>query len=156
MNEDLEQLLGRLPARGVRPEIRSQVLDAVDARLEAEPASPWLRRSALAVAALLLLGIGMNVWVSARSSRHLVQLFGPTVSAGGGWLAGVDSHGDDALVQHYRLLRQLTSELEALSRGTFYEAIEKNPQMDRGHPGRAGGDRSGCERLFRVDHRYTA
>jgi hypothetical protein len=156
MNEDLEQLLGRLPARGVRSEFRAEVLGAIDARLRAGPASPLLRRSTWAVAALLLLGVGMNVWVSARSSRHLAQLFDPAASASGVWLAGADRRGDDALVQHYRLLRQLTNELQALSTGAFYEPPEKNPQMDRGRPGRAGGDQSGCERLFRVDHRYTA
>jgi hypothetical protein len=156
-NEDVEQLLGRLPARGVRPEIRAQVLGAVDARLQPEPASPWLRRSALAVAALLLLGVGMNLWVSARSTRQMAQLFGP---ASGAWLAQDHRAGQpgeaDALAQHYLLLRQLTSELEALSKGTSYEPMEKSPQMDRGRPARAGGDRSGCQRLFRVDHRYTA
>jgi hypothetical protein len=157
MNEDVKQLLGRLPARGVRPELRRQVLGAVDACLQPEPASPWLRRSALAVAALLLLGAGMNVWVGARSSRQMAQLFGP---ASGAWLAQEHRSGRpsdaDALAQHYLLLQQLSSELEALSKGTFHEPMEKSPQMDRGRPARAGGDRSGCQRLFRVDHRYTA
>lgn len=157
MNDDVEQLLGRLPARGVRPGLRSRVLGAVGACLQPEPASPWLRRSALAVAALLLVGVGMNVWVSARSSRHLAELFGTAVVTGA-WLADQPRQpaAAEALAQHYRLLQQLTSELEALSKGAFHEPPEKNPQMDRGRPARAGGDRSGCQRLFRVDHRYTA
>jgi len=77
MNDDVEQLLGRLTPRGVRPEMRPQVLAAVASELEAEPASPWLRRAALAVAASLLVGIAMNVWTSMASERHLAQLYGP-------------------------------------------------------------------------------
>ena len=77
MNDDIEQLLGRLTPRGVRPELRPQVLAAVASQLEAEPASPWLRRSALAVAASLLVGIAMNIWASHAAERRLARLFGP-------------------------------------------------------------------------------
>ena len=77
MNDDIEQLLGRLTPRGVRPELRPQVLAAVASQLEAEPASPWLRRSALAVAASFLVGIAMNIGASEMAERRLAQLFGP-------------------------------------------------------------------------------
>ena len=97
MNDDVEQRLGRLTPRGVRPELREQVLGAVESELhegtavqaaaptqshcepslDEAPPSPWLRRAAMAVAASLLLGIGLNVWVSKASERHLAELFGP-------------------------------------------------------------------------------
>ncbi len=77
MHDDIEQLLGRLTPRGVRPELRPQVLAAVASQLEVETASPWLRRSALAVAASILVGIAMNVWTSKVAERRLAQLFGP-------------------------------------------------------------------------------
>ena len=77
IDDDIEQLLGRLTPRGVCPELRPQVLAAVASQLEAEPASRWPRRSALAVAASLLLGIGMNIWASKSAERRLAELFGP-------------------------------------------------------------------------------
>ena len=77
MNDNIEQLLGRLTPRGVRPELRPQVLAAVASQLEVEPASPWLRRSTLAVAASILVGIAMNIWASEVAERRLAMLFGP-------------------------------------------------------------------------------
>ncbi len=161
MNDDIEQLLGRLTPRGVRPELRPQVLAAVTDQLQAEPASPWLRRSALAVVALLVLGIGMNVWVNDRSHRRLAQIFGQPgsdrTSESSLWLAGPGQPGDrDALAKRYAALQQLIHEFEAVSKGSYHEAPQKDPQMDRDRPGRAGGDRSGCQRLLRMDYRYTA
>jgi hypothetical protein len=97
MIDDMEQLLGRLTPRGVGAELRPRVLAAVANELRAEPngwgdsctvapgggsatatpTTPWLRRSALAVAASLLVGIAMNLWASASAERRLAQLFGP-------------------------------------------------------------------------------
>ena len=98
MNDDVEQRLSRLTPRGVRPELRGQVLAAVaDCRrarcatagqaggsgkravqwhtLSPQPPFPWLRRAAMAVAASLLLGIGLNVWASKESERAFGRSF---------------------------------------------------------------------------------
>jgi hypothetical protein len=162
MNDDIEQLLGQLTPRGVRPELRPQILAAVAGELQAEPASPWLRRSALAVAASLLLGIAMNIWANAVADRRLARLFGPPPVARRAldtqpqFAGSRPSGGVDALAGHYALLQELINELETVSKGSFHEAPQKDPPMDRGGPGRAGGNRSGCQRLFRMDYRYTA
>jgi hypothetical protein len=178
MNDDIEQLLGRLTPRGVRAELRPQVLAAVEGQLQAEPASPWLWRSAVAVAALLVLGIGMNIGVSEMSRRRMAQLFGPppvskaamevakaveeiTDQQTARWVYDRltiprQSSDTDASANHYAMLQQLTNELEITAKGPNHETPQKDPQMDGDRPGRAGGDRSGCQRLLRVDYRYTA
>lgn len=74
MNDDAEQLLERLKPRGVRPEVRPRVLAAVEDELR--PASPWLRRSAMAVAASIFLGVALNVWVARAADRRMVRYFG--------------------------------------------------------------------------------
>ncbi len=76
-DKDVEHLLDRLTPRGVRPELRPEVLAAVESQLEEGTASAWPWRSALAVAALLLLGIAMNVGVNKVAERRMAQLFGP-------------------------------------------------------------------------------
>ncbi len=162
MNDDIEQLLIRLTPRGVRAELRPQVLAAVESQLQAEPASPWLRRSALAVAALLVLGIGMNIGVNEMSNRRMAQLFGPPPGSKRAldvnpWLAVPRQPGDmDAFAKHYAALQQFINEFENGSKGSYHETPEEDPQMERDRPGRADGDRSGCQRLLHLDYRYTA
>ena len=114
MNDDVEQRLSRLTPRGVRPELREQVLGAVASELQVAecatasqavdgggcrhkresdlwrrllcrqpPPSPWLRRAAMAVAASLLLGIGLNVWVSKASDASFGPAFRPSADLEG-------------------------------------------------------------------------
>jgi hypothetical protein len=179
MHDDIEQLLGRLRPGGVRPELRPRVLAAVASQLAAEPASAWMRRSALAVAALLLLGIGMNVWASKAAERRLAQLFGPpppsrpamelaaavekaTDAQTARWvyqrLAASHPSGDGlaARLAYSDMLKQLIDNSFTFSKEAPDETPQKDPQMDRDRPGRAGGDRPGCQRGVRLDYRYTA
>ena len=184
MNDDVEQLLGRLTPRGVRAELRSEVLAAAMSALQAEPSrlresrakSPWLRRSALAVAASLLVGIAMNIWANEASKRRLARLFGPppvsrraleianaiegiTDAQTAQWVyrrLTAPRRSDGFPAKYYATVERLINELETFSKDSYYEPPEKDTEMDRHRPGRAGGDRSGCQRRVRLDHRYTA
>ena len=179
MNDDIEQLLGRMTPRGVRPELRPQVLAAVASELKAEPASPWLRRCALAVAASLLLGIGMNIWASTVTERRLARLFGPppvskqamelakdiekiTDAQTGQWvyqrltMPRAPRDGAKEYARYCATVRRLIDELQTVSKDSYHETPEKDTELDRDHAGRAGGDRSGCQRGVRLDYRYTA
>ena len=142
-----------------------------------ELASPWLRRAALAVAASLLVGIAMNVWASMASQRHLARLLGPppvskramevakmieeaSDAQTAQWvyqrMAVPRSASPDALAKHYAAVEQLIRELQTVSKGSDHETPQKDTQMDRDRPGRAGGDTTGSQRLVRLDYRYTA
>lgn len=179
MHDDVEQLLNRLTPRGIGAELRPRVLAAVASQLEVEPPSPWLRRSALAVAASILVGIAMNVWASEVAERRLAQLFGPppvskqimklanaveevTDAQTAQWVyqqfAAPRPSGDGlaAYEAYSDVLRRLIDESSIISKEFYGETPKKDSQMDRDRPGRAGGDRSGCQRGVRLDYRYTA
>jgi hypothetical protein len=101
MNEDLEQLLSRLTPRGPGPQLRPRVLAAVADELQSPP-SPWLRRAALGVAAALVVGIALNVWVSTAADRQLAQLLGP--------LPAASQNAERMLAQYNAVLQQLIAE----------------------------------------------
>jgi hypothetical protein len=174
MNRDIEQLLGGLKPRGVGPELRPRVLAAVQRRLIAEPASPWLRRASLAVAASLLAGIAMNVGASVMAVRRMAQILGPAPvpkqvmelaedveqvadAQTAQWVcrqfASARPRGDGlaAYAAYNNVLSRLTN-----MKDPFDETPQKDSQMDRDRPRRAGGDRSDCQRPVRLDHRFTA
>ena len=175
-NDDIEVLFGRLTPAGIRPELRAQVLAAVASQLKMEPASPWLRRSALAVAASILVGIVMNVEASQMAERHLAQLYGaPPISKQAMELAkAVEAVTDaktaqwvykqiaaprrsgDGRAAYYDMLRQMIDKSLFVSKGPFHETLQEDSQVDRDHPRRASGDRTDCQRHLRLDHRYTA
>ena len=73
----VEQRLRGLTPRGTDPGLRGRVLAAVGRELAADRVSPWGRRLGLAVAASLLLGVVLNVWVNKASDRRLARLYGP-------------------------------------------------------------------------------
>ena len=78
MNDDqIQQRLHRLTPRGSGPELRGHVLAAVERELSADPVSRWQRRLGLAVAASVLLGIVLNVWVNTSAPRRQARLYGP-------------------------------------------------------------------------------
>ena len=188
MNDDMEQRLAQLTPRGLRPELRGQVLAAVGTELQtargdsttaAPTTSPWARRCALAVAASLLVGIAMNIWANEASKRHLARLFGPppvskqamelakdveriTDAQTGRWVfqrLTAPRESRDGLAEYAEYcttLKQLIDELQIASKDSYYETPQKDSEMGRDRPGRAGGDRSGCQRLVGVDYRYTA
>jgi hypothetical protein len=235
MNDDIEQRLDRLTLRGVRPELRTQVLGAVAEELEsrvgqanrsptvsgddnehtaacvpllgtssagrkrserhclfqavahvneecapaADTDSPWLRRAAMAVAASLLLGVGLNVWASKSSECHLAQLFGPppiskqameiakaveqiTDAQTGQWvyrrLAPPRHSGDGAAAyaKYCDTIKRLIDELQTASKDSYHETPQKDSEMDRGHTVCPRGHRFDCQRRVRLDHRCTA
>jgi hypothetical protein len=198
MNDDVEQRLDRLTPRGVRPELREQVLGAVeneltkgteevvgetwrimDNVLRQPPPSPWLRRASMAVAASLLLGVGLNLWATQASENRLAQLFGPPPismrameiandveriadAKTGQWVyrqLTVPRQPGDAVAAYtkYRdAMNRLINELRTVSKDTYHETPQKDPEMDRGHTGCPVGNRFDCQRLVRLDHRYTA
>jgi hypothetical protein len=178
-NDDIEALLGRLTPRGVRSELRQQVLAAVASELKVELASRWLRRSALAVAASILAGIVMNIEASRMAERHLAQLYGPPAVSKQAMelakaieavtdaqtaqsvylrLAAPHSSGDGlaAYSAHCAMLRQQIEISFCASKEPFDETPQKDSQMDRDRSGRPAGDRSDCQRYLRLDRRCTA
>ena len=221
MNDEVEQRMEGLTPRGVRPELRRQVLAAVDAELQgnhdttgtgvpllgtssavsalrgqhcmlqavahanekcepsAKPDSPWLYRATIAVAASLLFGISLNLWASAASQSRLAQLFGPppiskramqlandvgriTDAKTGQWVyrhltvPRLPSDGAAAYEQYGDAVKRLIDELQTVSKDSYYETPQKDPQMDRGHSGCIPGNRFDCQRRVRLDHRCTA
>jgi hypothetical protein len=198
MNDEIEQLLGRLTPRGVRPELRPQILAAVanqcrtsfptrPGKLDESDnssygtlhSSPWLRWSAIAVAASLLVAIGANIWVNQASERRLAQFFSdPPVSKQAMEVANAvekitdaktaqwiyqqfaarqpSGNGLAAYAAYSNMLKQLIDRSSVLPEEPFNETSQKDPQMDRGNPGRTGGGRPGCQRRVRLDYRHTA
>lgn len=179
MHNDIEELFGRLKPRGVDPDLRPRVLDAMTKQLRRESPSRWLRLAALATAASIVVGIAMNVWASKRSERRLAQLFGPppiskqamelakaieeiTDAETGQWVyrqLTVPRAPRDASAEYAKYVaavNRLIKELQTVSRDSYHETPEKDTEMERDRPGRAGGDRTGGQRLVRLDHRYTA
>jgi hypothetical protein len=138
------------------------------------PDSPWFRRAAMAVAASLLLGIGLNVWVSKTSTRRLAQFFGPppiskqaleiakdvekiTDAETGRWIYSrltiTCQPGDNkAIYAKYRdTIKRLIDELQTVSKDSYHDS-----EMDRDRTGWIGGDRFDCQRRVRRDYRFTA
>jgi len=79
MSTDPESVLGRLHPRGAAPELRERVLGAVARQLAPRPGAARLWRWAAAVAAGLLLGVGLNVWAIRTTDARLARLYGPPV-----------------------------------------------------------------------------
>jgi hypothetical protein len=179
MHNDIEQLLSGLSPRGVSPELRPRVLAATQRQLIEEPAAPWLWRSALAVAAALLVGIAMNVGASTMAERNMAKLFGPPpvpkqvleLARDVERVAGADAaqsvlqqftkrhpsrDGHAAYMAYADVLRQLSDGSSINPRESDHETPEENPQMDRNHSARPRGDRTDCQRGVRLDYRYTA
>jgi hypothetical protein len=180
---------GRCPGlgeqEGLRP-IEPLVRDIVTATTDtivctAKPPtdSPWLRRAATAVAASLLLGIGLNIWAAKASEQRLARLFGPppiskqameiakdvekiTDAQTGQWvyrqLAMPRKPGDAAVAySKYRdTVKRLIDELQTVSKDSCHETLQKDTEMDRGHTGCVGGRRFDCQRRVRLDYRCTA
>lgn len=201
MSDDVEEQLGRLTPRGVRLELRSQVLGAVLAHLQTAtrgteevvgkaesvcgvslrqpPPSPWLRRAAAAVAASLLVGIGLNVWVNKESARRLAELFGPPpISKGameiaedvqtmtdartGQWVYGRLAVPTSPAVfaaaraEYCEQVKMLIDELQTVSKDFDHETLQKSFEMDRHRAGGNRGDSTDCQRRLRLDYRCTA
>ncbi|MCR4410973.1 MAG: hypothetical protein NUV77_00950 [Thermoguttaceae bacterium] len=174
-HDDIERLLIRLTPCGAAPELRARVLAAVSAELQSTPRR-WWSVAVLAVAASIVLALGLNLWLSRRFERRLAALLGPppvskqaaevaravaqaTDAATGRWvyqrLAPVRSSGD-SIAKHYPFLRRLVEELQTTSKDSIHETLEEGPQMDRDHSGRARRGAAGGQRLVRWDVRLAA
>jgi hypothetical protein len=177
---------GRCPGlgeqKGLRPIETTSMDTTTPATIVASPAktnSPWLRRAAAAVAASLLLGIGLNVWVSKTSEQHLAKLFGPppvskrameiakdvegiTDAETGRWVyrrltAPISPRAAAAArAEYYGKIQKLIDELQTVSKDSYHETLQKGPEMDRDRAGRTGGDSTDCQRHLRLDYRFTA
>jgi hypothetical protein len=201
MSDDVERRLDRLTIRGLRPEVRAQVLAAVESELQAvpkgteevvgkaldsaelrlrqPPPSPWLRRAAMATAAGLLVGIALNVWVTKSSERRFAQLLGsPPVSKRameiakdveaitdaetGQWVYRQFTmprrRGDDAAAyaRYCNTVKKLIDELQTISKGSCHEAIQEDPEVDRGHTRCVGGGAAYCQCRGHLADRCTA
>jgi len=81
MNEDLPQPFGQLTPRPAPDELRARVLDAVAHELAGRTPPRWERVLEGAVAASLLLGIGLSVWQQRAEEAWQVRVYGrPPVS----------------------------------------------------------------------------
>jgi len=78
MSTNPESVLGRLHPRGAAPELRDRVLGAVALQLAPRAGGGRLWRWAAAVAAGLLLGVGLNVWAVRTTEARLARLYGPS------------------------------------------------------------------------------
>jgi hypothetical protein len=258
MSDDVEQRLDRLTIRGVRPEVRGQVLAAVESELQNALAAPkghgspspgqrpgetgpvqpvlsaqrangspngwpvgpteeqslppspgrcpglgerlglqpteplakppaaianadsrWLRRAAMVTAAGLLVGISLNVWVTKSSERRFAQLLGPTPvskrameiakdieaitdAQTGQWVyrqfTASRRHGNDAAAYatYCNTVKRLIDELQTVSKDSCHEAIQEDPEMDRGHTRCVGGSAAYCQCRRHLEDRCTA
>jgi hypothetical protein len=199
MNDDVERRFDRLTIRGVRPELREQVLGAVESELQNSstgteevvgktstfsdllrqpPPSPWLRRAAMATAVALLIGIGMNIFVTNVSNRRFAQLLGPppvskrameiakdveaiTDAETGQWVyrqLTTPRRGDGvaAYAAYYDKVRRLIDELQTVSKDSYHETLQKNPEVDRGHTWRLAGRAAYCQCRGHLEDRRTA
>jgi hypothetical protein len=177
-DDNLQRLLNELTPQGVRPEVRPQVLEAVANELlkEKEKPSRRLRCATLATAASILLGIGMNVWVSKASERRMAQIFGPppvskqamelaeavekiTDKQTGQWVyrqMTASRPTGDGLVKYREILNELIREQNVVSKDAYHDTPEKDSEMDRDRTGSAFGDPAGGQCRVRLDYRCTA
>ena len=145
-NDEMQQRLGRLTPRGVRMELRGQVLGAVASRLQRELPSGWLRRAAMVTAASILLGVVLNVWANWAADRQMVRLLGlppPRQMA-------------TSPAEYYAAVNRIIREMQGFPEGFRDETHQEDTEMDRRSPRRAGGGGTGCQRLAGLDYRYTA
>lgn len=178
-NDDhAEQRLRRVTPRGAGPELRGQVLAAVGRELAADRVGPWGRRLGLAVAASLLLGVVLNVWVNKASDRRLARLYGPPpvprqIAEVAEAVASVTDAEtgrriEQQLVAAWRSraaalpqraidYAQLMRELKLVRKDPRHEdLLEKGTEMDRDRRRGAPGDTSDCQRHLGLEHRFTA
>ncbi len=79
-NDEIERRLGDLEPRGPRPELRAEILQAVQAQLDSEPATSRLdrllaRRLSWAAAAVLLVGLAVaNVGLEREHADRKARL----------------------------------------------------------------------------------
>jgi hypothetical protein len=180
MNDDnhVRQSLGRLTPRGSGSELRGQVLAAVGRELSTDPVSRWQRRIGLVVAASLLLGVVLNVWVNTSATRRQARLYGPRpvprrIAEVAEAVASVtDAETGRRLEQQLTAVwrarvaelpqrpidySQLLRELKLFRKDRSHEdLIQEDAEMDRDRRRLTPGDTSDCQWDLGLEDRLTA
>lgn len=137
----------------------------------------WDRWAVAAVAALLLLGVGLNFWVARTGQAQLAAIYGPqpvpryiadiadtiasVTDAETGrrvreqLLAAQPSRRitPEDVMRHYE---QLLNTILLVERDLRHGATQEDTEMDRNRSRDAGGDTSYYQRRLGPDHRFTA
>ena len=77
MNDDVEEILGRLAPHGPEKALRTDVLAAIDREFGRQRGARRVRWAALAAAALLSASVGLNLWTDQKIDARLAQIVGP-------------------------------------------------------------------------------
>ncbi|MGD9128626.1 MAG: hypothetical protein PVH19_14715 [Planctomycetia bacterium] len=154
MKPDVEKLFVEARPMGPSPELRTKVLDAVEAELSADTSSTkrrdslsrvarWERRLGWVSVLGLLLAIGLN---------FLVYSGGPTSRRS---LPPVSS---SEVCQQYQQYQQILLQAAIFEKGNGHVYIQKNspsPETSGDRPRDSRGDTSYYQRRGRLDHRFT-
>ncbi|MEN6497849.1 MAG: hypothetical protein ABFD16_26420 [Thermoguttaceae bacterium] len=173
--DEIQSLLAPLTPRGAEPELRTRVLAAVAEELQTPQRGLW-PRAALAVAAAIVVALGLNLWLDHRAEQRLAELFGPPPASkratevarmvaeaagapAGRWVyerltARPNTSSDPA--KYYAVLQRIVEETQIGFKESGHEALEENRPVDRRGPRRPGGDTSDRQRLVRGELRLTA
>ncbi|MBN1587999.1 MAG: hypothetical protein JW888_00625 [Pirellulales bacterium] len=136
----------------------------------------WDSRLAWGVAAALLLGVVLNVAVFRIGDARLAA-YDPSepeplsISQ----IATAIAQGDDGFdhwenrllaarwsrraqpsENAFRRYQDILNQTLSIAKELTHEVSEKAAEVDIHHPRQFGGGHTGCQRLFRVDHRFTA
>jgi hypothetical protein len=180
MSEDIERRLRQLTPIGAPPELRARVLVAVadELRTQPVPPAPLLRslRPAFAIAAGVLAGLGLNLWVNDRLDRRLAIVLGPppvrrqaaeiaddvasiTDPATGRWIyqrLAASRPDPDETRRYAARLRRLIRELTLNHGETADAALQEDPQSGRDHHGSRDRHPADPQRPLRLANRDTA
>jgi hypothetical protein len=176
MNNDPEQILAQLSPCRTSNELRSQVLDAIDAELRSVRQWRRQRRLGLATVAMVLLSVALNFWVNHTISQRIALLYGPlpvsrqamesanfiakyTDAQTGQWVyQQMTSHQPQPISteQYYAFLQKLTIEYENILREPRHEKIKENSPVDGNRRGDADRNSSHSRRHLFLDIRQTA
>jgi hypothetical protein len=77
VSDELPEIFARLKPRPAPSELRARVLAGVESHLKRRAKPRWERAIELAVAASLVLGIGLNVWQVQSAEAWQLRVFGP-------------------------------------------------------------------------------
>lgn len=165
MNIDPEELLRRLRQRPANKELRQQVLMAVANEWRAARQRRWMRRVALATAALLVFSVGANWWASSAISDRLARLYEVHNSFdkadNAKILLASQERGElpppNRAAQYLALLQQrIIAESAFCEKERRHEKMEQNPSWDGSRSRNLDGmhSPSGCRPY--LDYRHTA
>jgi hypothetical protein len=176
MNDEAEQILAQIKPCGASRELRPRILNAVDAKLRASRSWRMQKRVGLITAAMVIFGVGLNVWVDRSVSRRIAAIFPPPAPLRGAVEIAVfvskyaDPEAGQLIYQqlvgnqstacssekYFAYIRKLTVEAGSIYKDKFYEKSEKNPSLDRHKPGSDNRDPADMRGMLQLDSRLTA